>query len=145
MAAAMSATGNSTKPVGRGSALPPLPAKSARGAPPAPPKATPRVATRIDGGGGASLLPPGLTKMQQIKWRKQHSQAGSATEVTRTPPVPSRVPGPSTCAAIDLASALFDLIDVDGGGDLDEKETKRYLKAMGVAQADLNTRWKASA
>eukprot|EP01044_Picomonas_judraskeda_P035191 COSAG03_NODE_14943_length_446_cov_1.172911_2_plen_81_part_01 len=50
---------------------------------------------------------------------------------------------PSSGPAIDLVGALFDIIDVDGGGDLDEEETKRYLKAMGVAEPELDARWQA--
>ena len=43
--------------------------------------------------------------------------------------------------AAELAGALFDVIDADGGGDLDEQETKRYLSVLGTSDADLDERW----
>ena len=43
--------------------------------------------------------------------------------------------------AAELAGALFDVIDADGGGDLDEQETKRYLSVLGTAEAELDARW----
>ena len=46
----------------------------------------------------------------------------------------------SRCAAIELTE-LFDVIDADGGGDLDEQETKRYLSVLGTSDADLDERW----
>ena len=57
----------------------------------------------------------------------------------RPPPLPSRTAAAG--AAQELAGALFDVIDADGGGDLDEQETKRYLSVLGTAEAELDERW----
>ena len=114
----------------------------------------------------SDAMPEGLTKMQQLKWKKDQAAKAAgrggppppspvkpAKPASRPPlapggppPLPTKV-APATATlfagpAAELAGALFDVIDADGGGDLDEEETKRYLKAMGVADSELDERWK---
>ena len=39
----------------------------------------------------------------------------------------------------DLNKVLYDAIDFDGGGSIDEKELSAFLKAVGVSEADAKT------
>jgi Ran GTPase-activating protein (RanGAP) involved in mRNA processing and transport len=66
----------------------------------------------------------------------QPSSSAAADDAAAPEPAPAAV-----SPAAQLAGALFDAIDVDHGGDLDEDETKRYLRVIGVPDYQLKARW----
>ena len=130
-------------------ALPPLPGAPAGGPPPLPgAAAAPPPLPEAPGG------PPPLPGAPQAASPPPLPGASKPAGPPALPPKPAAggppplkpkslpAADPPTGYATELAGGLFDVIDADNGGDLDEEETKRYLKAMGVPENQLDQRWK---
>lgn len=94
------------------------------------------------------MLPVAGKSRAKRRWKLARAMLSSrqhvvpATGPTEVDDLTSTRPTSSTMSpAAALIGALFDVIDIDNGGDLDEEETKRYLRTTGCPDDQLQARW----
>ena len=103
--------------------------------------------------------PPGMTKMQLMQWKKKNARAAadggpaaskggkgrdaSLTAAVPPPTAPEPAPrhGPRAGPAAALYAELFEAIDSDGSGFLDEAEGKQFLRCSGCEESELDYYW----